>query len=244
MFPQSNILINLAFCALVKCAIVPGYSNDVPSTVINSSISFGDHYAVLNLDLINALVSTVNETDVGQQWINSTAIWINTVHQQSPPPLSIYTRIYYTAEMRPEVSSDTPFLQVISSLGNATESDVATQVYPAFTPLEGWDAVLRKSRYYASDGNSLEEILRSQHIDTVVMSGIRTSGVILSAALRLFDLNYNVYVISNNTIEIAPDTPGINQAILQGILPKLPVNIITIEQALDALNRSQSATYS
>lgn len=54
------------------------------------------------------------------------------------------------------------------------------------------DVVLQKTRYYAGAGNSLEEILRTQEIDTVVLSGIRTSGVIISTAYRLFDLDYNV----------------------------------------------------
>lgn len=56
------------------------------------------------------------------------------------------------------------------------------------------------------------------------------------------DKNYR-YVIANNTIESPPDTPDINNNILSGILPKLPVDVITIEQALAALNQSGPATY-
>lgn len=51
------------------------------------------------------------------------------------------------------------------------------------------------------------------------------------------------YVIANNTIESAPNDPDINTNILEGILPKLPVNVITIEQALAALDRSGPAIY-
>jgi len=56
-------------------------------------------------------------------------------------------------------------------------------------------------------------------------------------------LRGNRYVISNNTIETPPNDPGINDAILQGIIPKLPANVITIEEALTALNRSGPAVY-
>lgn len=56
----------------------------------------------------------------------------------------------------------------------------------------------------------------------------------LSTATTLFDLDFNVYVISNNSIETAPDE-GIDVAIKAGILPKLPVNIINIDQAKAAL---------
>jgi nicotinamidase-related amidase len=38
----------------------------------------------------------------------------------------------------------------------------------------------------------LEEILRAQKIKTVVISGVRTSGVVLSTVYRLFDLDYKM----------------------------------------------------
>lgn len=49
------------------------------------------------------------------------------------------------------------------------------------------------------------------------------------------------YVIANNTIEPSPDEPGINAAILEGIIPKLPADVITIEQAMAALQNSGPA---
>lgn len=51
------------------------------------------------------------------------------------------------------------------------------------------------------------------------------------------------YVIANNTIEIPPHGPQDNQAILEGIVPKLPADVITIEQAIAALKRSGPAVY-
>lgn len=55
----------------------PGYSWDIPSTVSGDSLSFGEHYAVLNLDLIDIVVSYVNTTTAGASWINNTARWID-----------------------------------------------------------------------------------------------------------------------------------------------------------------------
>jgi hypothetical protein len=158
---------------------------------------------------------------------------------------------------------------VSASLGTANET--ATQIYPAFEVDEAaGDVVLQKTRYYAGTGNAMEEILWAQSIDTVILSGVRTSGVILSTAYRLFDLDYRVYVlilcflsrvsclwgenvlltnersryvISNNTIETPPDTPGINAAILEGVIPKLPAQVISVEQAIEALGRSGPAVY-
>ena len=67
--------------AIAQNASSPGYNgypDPIASTIAaNESLSFGQHYAVLNLDLINGLVGNVNETDVGKRWINATANWIN-----------------------------------------------------------------------------------------------------------------------------------------------------------------------
>ena len=77
----------------------------------------------------------------------------------------------------------------------------------------------------------------------MIISGIRTSGVVLSSTYRLFDLNYKVYVISNNSIETPPNSPDIDRNIKEGVIPKLPADVITLEQAIDALGRSGPAIY-
>ena len=51
------------------------------------------------------------------------------------------------------------------------------------------------------------------------------------------------YVIANNTIETPPSGTEVNTAILEGIIPKLPADVITLEQALGALKRSGPAVY-
>lgn len=51
------------------------------------------------------------------------------------------------------------------------------------------------------------------------------------------------YVIANNTIETPSDVPGINSAILEGIIPKLPADVITIEQALAGVKNSGPVSY-
>lgn len=169
-----------------------GYPTSIPSTVAsNTSLSFGKHYAVLNLDLINGIVGSVLNTTEGNAWIANTASWIDAVHALPSVPLTIFTRIYFVNSHKPEIGPTSPFAAVGGALG--TQNDSLTQIYPAFKVNEAaGDAVLVKTRYYAGAGNALEEILRAQQIDTVVLSGIRTSGVILSTAYRLFDLDYKV----------------------------------------------------
>ncbi len=51
------------------------------------------------------------------------------------------------------------------------------------------------------------------------------------------------YVISDNVIESPPNGPLINTAILEGVIPKLPANVITLEQAIAGLANSGPAVY-
>jgi nicotinamidase-related amidase len=192
---SSTILTSLISAAVAQNASAPGYDNyptSIASTIpSNSTFSFGQHYAVLNLDLINGLVAPLASDPAGKAFIRNTACWIDAVHAQTPAPLSIFTRIYFLNAKKPEIKPGSGFASVSAALTTANAS--ATQLYPAFhvNEAEG-DVVLQKTRYYAGTGNPLEEILRSQSIDTVILSGIRTSGVILSTAYRLFDLDYRV----------------------------------------------------
>jgi len=219
----------------------PGYYTGFSTLPGNNSFSFGKHYAVLNLDLINGIVGAVASTPQGAAFINSTATWIDAVHCQQPPPISIFTRIYSLNAKHPEIAG--PFATVFASLGRATAADNATALYPAFTVKADYDLVLDKTRYAAGFGNPLEQILRAQKIDTVVMSGIRTSGVIMSTAYELFDMDYNIFVIGENVIETPPNGLEVDKAIKTGALPKLPANVITLDQAIAALGRSGPVVY-
>jgi nicotinamidase-related amidase len=188
------LLSSLSLGLAQQNASAPGYDNyptSIPSTVTNNSFSFGKHYAVLNLDLIDALVDSVSDSPEGQSFINNTAHWIDAVHARNPPPLSIFTRIFFTNLHRPELGPKSGMRVNDGMLGTANSSE--TQIYSAFHVNEtAGDTVLQKTRYYAGGDNALEQILRAQQIDTVIISGIRTSGVVLTTAYRLFDIDYEV----------------------------------------------------
>jgi len=240
----SSIILSLssAILALAENATTPGFMPGFSTVPANSTFSFGTNYAVLHLDLINAIVGGINTTTEGQQFIDNVATWISAVHTQTPPPLTFFTRIYFSTSQRPEIGPNTPFATPAAGLGNITITSPEGMLYPAFVPTDD-DVILQKVRYWAGAGNQLIEVLTSQEIDTVILSGIRTSGVILSTAYHLFDANFNCFVISDNVIESPSDVPGINAAILEGILPKLPVNVISLEQAIAALGRSGPASF-
>jgi nicotinamidase-related amidase len=69
-------------------------------------------------------------------------------------------------------------------------------IHPALGP-EPEDIVVTKHRVSAFSGSDLEMLLRAREIDTLVLFGIATSGVVLSTLTEAFDLDYRIVVIGD-----------------------------------------------
>jgi nicotinamidase-related amidase len=72
----------------------------------------------------------------------------------------------------------------------------AGTISPALGP-EPKDIVVTKHRVSAFTGTDLDMILRAQEINTLVLFGIATSGVVLSTLLQAFDADYQLVVIGD-----------------------------------------------
>lgn len=70
------------------------------------------------------------------------------------------------------------------------------EIHPAVAP-QGDDLVVVKHRVSAFTGTDLDMILRANGIETLVLFGIATSGVVLSTLLDAFDLDYRLAVIKD-----------------------------------------------
>lgn len=81
----------------------------------------------------------------------------------------------------------------------------AGEIHPRVAP-EGNDVVIVKHRVSAFAGTDLEMILRANEIDTVVLFGIATSGVVLSTLLHAFDADYRLAVIQDCCADRDPET--------------------------------------
>ena len=59
--------------------------------------------------------------------------------------------------------------------------------------------VVRKTRVGAMSTTDLDRRLRDRGIDTLVLAGISTSGVVLSTVVEATDRDYRLYVLSDGT---------------------------------------------
>lgn len=69
-------------------------------------------------------------------------------------------------------------------------------IHPALGPGPD-DIVVTKHRVSAFSGSDLAMLLRAKEIETLVMFGIATSGVVLSTLTEAFDLDYRIVVIGD-----------------------------------------------
>jgi nicotinamidase-related amidase len=70
----------------------------------------------------------------------------------------------------------------------------AGAIHPELGP-DPADIVVTKHRVSAFTGTDLDMLLRAGEIETLVLFGIATSGVVLSTLLDAFDLDYRLFVV-------------------------------------------------
>lgn len=140
----------------------------VPQTMtVSASANFGPNYAILNLDWMSVLINAVEETAEGKKLVANLSRWNDAVHQKGNRPLTIFTTLAF-ARGQPEVEANKPFSRLIAPFGSFEDGSPNTAIDPRFEIDDG-DVVLRKTRWSATTGSNLEQILKARGIDTVVI---------------------------------------------------------------------------
>jgi nicotinamidase-related amidase len=108
-----------------------------------------------------------------------------------------YVRVAFTDadyENAPETSR---MGALVKAGGRALHADEpATQIHERVAPRNG-DVVVRKVRVGAFSTTDLDDQLKQRGVDTIVLAGISTSGVVLSTVRDGADRDYRVIVLSD-----------------------------------------------
>jgi nicotinamidase-related amidase len=120
---------------------------------------------------------------------------------------------------------------LVKQAGTAMHADSpATQIHDAVAPAEG-DIVVRKTRIGAFSTTDLDDQLRARGVDTIVLAGISTSGVVLSTVRDGHDRDYRVIVLSDASADPEGD---VHEFLTTRIFPRL-ADVITIAELEDRL---------
>jgi nicotinamidase-related amidase len=93
----------------------------------------------------------------------------------------------------PEVSPRNKSFSAVRSSGRFAAGDVNAEIHVAVAPQEG-EVIVTKHRVGAFLGTDLDMVLRANGIDTLILTGIATSGVVLSTLRYAADADYGLIV--------------------------------------------------
>jgi nicotinamidase-related amidase len=151
------------------------------------------HTAVLSMDLQNGIVGiyAANTPDL----IPRSAGVLSAARSRGMKVIHI--RVGFRPGL-PEVSERNQLFGAIKSSDRhqLLFQGAAGDIHPALGP-EADDIVVTKHRVSAFAGTDLAMILRAQEIDTLILFGIATSGVVLSTLLEASDADYRLMVVED-----------------------------------------------
>ncbi len=130
----------------------------------------------------------------------------------------------------PEVSPHNAWFSQITGTGRFATTDPAGEVVAEVAPKDG-DLVTVKHRVSAFAGSDLEMILRAKGVDTLVLFGISTSGVVLSTVRQAADMDFRLVVVSDCC---ADRDPEVHRVLTEKVLAR-QATVITADAATAAL---------
>jgi nicotinamidase-related amidase len=126
----------------------------------------------------------------------------------------IYVRVAFR-DGTPEISPNNRTFSALARSGLG-ESDPSTQIHAAVTPEPG-DIIVTKRRVSGFAGSDLEVILRSLGVGSLTLTGIATSGVVLSTLRQAADMDYQLTVLRDGC---ADADPQVHQVLLDKVFPR------------------------
>lgn len=103
-------------------------------------------------------------------------------------------------------------------------------IHPAVAPQEE-DIIVTKHRVSAFAGTDLEMILRANEIETLVLFGIATSGVVLSTLLEASDADYRLVVVKDCCTDQHAE---VHACLMEKIFPRR-ATVLTASELIEAL---------
>ncbi len=96
----------------------------------------------------------------------------------------------------PEVNPSNATFSALTKSGRMREGTPGVAVIDAVRPNEG-EVIVTKRRVGAFSGSDLDMVLRARGVDTIVLAGISTSGVVLSTVRHAADADYRIVVVKD-----------------------------------------------
>jgi len=143
---------------------------------------------------------------------------------------------YIVVNFRPGFPEISDFNKTFSSRKTSGQSpvlDPLALIHPTVTPRQD-EPVIVKHRVNAFFGTDLDMILRSHGVDTLILMGHATSGVILSTVRYAADADYQLIVIEDGC---ADRDPEVHTLLMEKVFPR-QTTVTSSKAAVGALAAS------
>ncbi|MBP0461139.1 cysteine hydrolase family protein [Streptomyces montanisoli] len=131
----------------------------------------------------------------------------------------------------PEISARNKSFGAIASAVPAGEragfaaGDPGASIHPEVAPDDG-GIVVTKKRVSAFAGSDLDMVLRAGGIDSLVLTGIATSGVVLSTVRQAADLDFRLTVLEDGCLDADPE---VHRVLTGKVFPR-QAEVVTIDE--------------
>ena len=115
--------------------------------------------------------------------------------------------------------------------GQPAVSDPIEVIHPGVSPING-EVVVGKHRVNALYGTDLDMTLRANQIDTIILLGYATSGVVLSTTRFAADSDYSIIIVEDCCADTDPD---VHNFLMEKIFPR-QADIVTSADLIKALS--------
>ncbi|KUL38887.1 isochorismatase [Streptomyces sp. NRRL F-4489] len=124
----------------------------------------------------------------------------------------------------PEVGTRNRALAAIAQAGLYAEGAPGTGIHPEVAPRPG-DVVVTKRRASAFSGSDLDVLLRARGIDSLVLTGIATSAVVLSTLCQANDLDFGLTVLADGCLDLDPE---VHRVLTERLFPQW-ADVLTVD---------------
>ncbi|KAE8353509.1 Isochorismatase-like protein [Aspergillus coremiiformis] len=198
---------------------------------INSQaeITMGTDTALLVLDIQKGIVNQIldDSTPSKESYIHRLTSMINVARKKSIRIIHVKTAFRHGF---PDLHPRNPSAHRVIPTGKYTEGDESTEFHAAVAPHEE-DIVTTKRRVSAFVGSDLEVVLRSSHIENLVVVGLITSGAVLSTVRHAADLDYGLTVLEDLCLDRDQE---VHNVLMKKVIAK-QANVVGSEEWLAGL---------
>ncbi|MFI9757446.1 cysteine hydrolase family protein [Streptomyces sp. NPDC051963] len=167
--------------------------------------------ALLLMDFQSAIIASLPDTDQPLSRAQASLSWARSHDVQV-----VYVRVAFTAEDFAAVPAQNKSFAPLAQSGFLVDGSPEAALHESFDVQER-DITVRKIRISAfASATDLRTTLRERGIDTLVLAGLSTSGVVLTTLRQAADDDFRLYVLKDATGD--PD-PEVHRVLTEKVFP-------------------------